>query len=178
MNTVLKSIIVLAIAAMVGIGVGFLGYRSEEFQPPLPLSKATQTAATDLTASTPVAAQDANKTDQVANILAADGDSNRKAQQLLSIAFHLLASEQTEAVQHACNLADDGHYDIVAKCLENPDTPPSIRETLMADLLNRPDEIKEKTLHAIAQTIGHPQASEAKELLTLLGTDTQAPTHL
>jgi hypothetical protein len=98
-------------------------------------------------------------------ILGAEGAPEAKARQLLEMFPRLPEAGQTEVSKHLCNLTADQDYAPMAQLLANPQLPPEVLDTLLADSLNRPNSLKLPALLEVARAPQHPKAAEAKEVL-------------
>ena len=113
-----------------------------------------------------------NWEDRVDHILTSDAGTADKAKAMLEIFPRLPEAGQVEVSKHLSNLVENEDYGPMGKLLVDPQQPPAVLDTLMGDLLNRPNSIKLPTLLEIARTPQHLKAGDAKEVLGfLLGAD-------
>ena len=108
-----------------------------------------------------------NWEDKVDDILGSENAETNKVKQLFELFPRLSEEGQVEVVQHLSNLVDDADYAPLGKILENANSPESVLDVLMADVLNRPNSIKLPLLLEVAQNSDHAKAAEAKEVLEL-----------
>jgi hypothetical protein len=99
------------------------------------------------------------------DILAAQVTTDVKAQQMLEMFPRLPEAGQVEMATHLCNLVTDENYAQLGQLLASPQLPQDVLDTLMADVLNRPNGLKLPTLLEVARTADHPKAEDAKEVL-------------
>lgn len=100
-------------------------------------------------------------------ILVADGDENKKAEQLLEMMPKLDEEAQTEVAGHIVNLLDDQHFTNVTQYLTNAEVPEAVSSVFMNDLYNRENSLKLPLVLAVARNEKHPLHEEAKDLLEL-----------
>lgn len=98
-----------------------------------------------------------------------DEDASAKAKQLLALFPRLPEEGQTTFAQHLANLTDDKDFpSTLAPYLTATNTPGAVLDILLADLLNRPNNIKLPILLDVARSCPDQKAAgEAKEILTL-----------
>jgi hypothetical protein len=106
-----------------------------------------------------------NWEDQVDQILAAEGTVEAKAKQMLELFPRLPEAGQVEVAKHLSNLVSDQDYAPLGQLLADPRLPQEVLETLMADVLNRPNSLKLPALLEVARTAQHPKATDAKGVL-------------
>jgi hypothetical protein len=106
-----------------------------------------------------------NWEDKVDQILAVEGEPDAKAKQMLELFPQLPADGQVEVARHLANLVSDEDYEPLRQLLTDPQLPEEVLDTLMADVLNRPNSLKLPALVEVARTTGHPKAANAKEVL-------------
>jgi hypothetical protein len=106
-----------------------------------------------------------NWEDKLEETLAAQTTTEAKASQMLAMFPRLPEAGQVEFATHLCNLVTDEDYAPLGRLLGNPRLPQDVLDTLMADVLNRPNSLKLPTLLEVARTAEHPKASDAKEVL-------------
>ncbi len=105
-----------------------------------------------------------NRVDKILGSTASDGD---KARQLLALFPTLPEEGKVEAAQHLTNLTPDQDFQSLRPFMTNSALPEAVMDVLLAGLLNRPNSLKLPMLLDMAQTEGHPKATEAKDMLTL-----------
>lgn len=98
-----------------------------------------------------------------------DEDASAKAKRLLEIFPRLPEDGQASFAQHLANLTDDKDFaPTLAPYLTAPNTPGLVLDVLLADLLNRPNNVKLPILLDVARACPDQKAAgEAKEILTL-----------
>ena len=109
-----------------------------------------------------------NWEDRIDQILTADGDTSLKAKQMLEMFPHLPEAGQVEVSKHLSNLVPNDDYAPLARILADPQVPAEALDTLMADVLNRPNSLKLPALLEVVRTPGHPKSTNAKEVLGFL----------
>lgn len=135
---------------------------------PLPVPQASNaTPATSANAAAGATNLTTNWEDKLDNILGSDEADTNKVAQLFQMFPSLPEDGQAEVAEHLSNLVPDDQYAPLGKLLENPKLPASVLDVLMSDVLDRPDSVKLPLLLKVAQTPGHPEADEAKDLLEL-----------
>jgi hypothetical protein len=120
-----------------------------------------------------------NWEDRLDEILSNDEEDTNKVKQLLSMFPRLPAEGQDEVAQHLANLVEDEDYNPLLALVLDPKLPEGVLDSLLADLLNRPNQTKLPAFLDIAFMPDHPKAAEARDLLELyldqdLGTDREA----
>jgi hypothetical protein len=106
-----------------------------------------------------------NWEEKVDQILSTEGNTSDKAKQMLEMFPRLPEAGQVEVAKHLCNLVPNEDYAALAKFVVDPQLPAEALDTLVADVLNRPNSLKLPTLLEIIRTPGHPKAGDAKEIL-------------
>ncbi|MBC8002810.1 MAG: hypothetical protein H7X97_09510 [Opitutaceae bacterium] len=105
---------------------------------------------------------------KIDDIILADEEIDQKSERILALLPTLKDSEQrVEAVQHLVNFVTDTNYATTATLLVNPKTDEAVLQTLMADLLNRGNELKLPIFLQLAKDDQHPLVAEARELLQI-----------
>ena len=105
---------------------------------------------------------------KIDDIILADEEIDQKSEKLLALLPTLKDPEQrVEAVQHLVNFVTDTNYATTATLLINPQTDEAVLQTLMADLLNRGNELKLPIFLQLAKDDNHPLVTEARELLQI-----------
>lgn len=126
-------------------------------------------AATTSTASTNTEAEWEDKID---NIIGSDDADTNKVKQLFALFPTLPPDGQEEVVQHLSNLVDDDDYAPLGELLKNDKLPEGVLDELLADVLNRPNNLKLPLLLDVASDANNAKHDEAKDLLELyLGQD-------
>ncbi len=100
-------------------------------------------------------------------LLRSEAPASEKADRLLAMLPELAPAEQEEAGRHLVNLLGDDHFPNAGAWLTNAQAPGAVQALLMAELMNRPDKVRLPLYLVIAQTPGHPQAAEARYLLSV-----------
>ncbi len=128
---------------------------------------------TNLTAaSTNVTGSDTNWEDKIDDIVGSDDADTNKVKQLFALFPTLPPDGQEEVVQHLSNLVDDEDYQPLGDLLKNDKLPEGVLDELLADVLNRPNNVKLPLLLDVASDSDHAKHDEAKDLLELyLGDD-------
>ena len=108
-----------------------------------------------------------NWEDRLDVILGSEDDDTNKVQQLFAMFPTLPAEGQDEVARHLSNLVEDENYAQLGKLALDPKLPEEVLDTLLADLLNRPNATKLPAFLDIAFTPDHPKAEEAREILEL-----------
>ena len=128
---------------------------------------------TNLTvASTNVTGSDTNWEDKIDDIVGSDDADTNKVKQLFALFPTLPPDGQEEVVQHLSNLVDDEDYAPLGDLLKNDKLPEGVLDELLADVLNRPNNLKLPLLLDVASDADHAKHDEAKDLLELyLGDD-------
>ena len=105
---------------------------------------------------------------KIDDIILADDEIDQKSEKILALLPTLKDPEQmVEAVQHLVNFVTDTKYTTTATLLVNPKTDEAVLQTLMADLLNRGNELKLPLFLQLAKDDNHPLVAEARELLQI-----------
>jgi hypothetical protein len=176
----LAIIVVVAAAIWVGLFLG-RGPSSEPAPPPVDETQPTKTntfftrpgtrsrATNVAVAEVPVANTNlmADWEDRVDQILGDDSEVEEKARKMLELFPHFPEAGQVETAQHISNLLADEDYRKFGSYLTNPKTPVSVQDVILADVLNRPNEIKLPLLLETARNSENAKAAEAKEMLEL-----------
>jgi hypothetical protein len=184
---------VLALAAFVGVFIGWMKSRNGDIQSiAVPAEPDQQVMAIASVATTPVAPPPATNPhparipreepvntpppvavnmeweNQLDDVLLANTDSNTKADRILALIPTAPTNAQVELSQHLVNMVQDDHYDGAAQLLTNPVTPAAVSTVLMNDLLNRNNTLKLPMLLSVARDPDHPLKDQAKDMLELL----------
>jgi hypothetical protein len=106
-----------------------------------------------------------NWEDKLEETLATEATTDAKARQMLDMFPHLPEAGQIEVAKHLSNLVSDQDYGPVGQLLSDPRLPQEVLETLLADVLNRPNSLKLPALLEVARTTHHPKAADAREVL-------------
>lgn len=100
-------------------------------------------------------------------VLEANEPEARKAKRLLEIFPRLPDDGKVEVAEHLTNLVPDEEYASLGSWLTNTALPEDVLDTLLSDLLNRPNTLKLPLLVDVARDPSNPKAGEAKDLLEL-----------
>jgi len=191
MSLTSKTVATLAVVVAVGFAIwlGYSGGRAPAPQPLLSPSPMTETRPTRINdssfftrpgakthatnvavaevsvASTNVVADWEARVDQILSDDSTEVDA--KARQMLELLPHLPEAGQVETAQHISNLLADEDYQKFGSYLTNAATPVSVQDVILADVLNRPNEIKLPLLLQTARSPGNAEAAEAREILEL-----------
>jgi hypothetical protein len=92
---------------------------------------------------------------------------DEKARRMLELFPHFPEAGQVETAQHISNLLPHEDYATFGGYLTNSKTPVSVQDVILADVLNRPNEIKLPLLLETARNSENAKAGEAKEMLEL-----------
>jgi hypothetical protein len=110
--------------------------------------------------------------EKIDEIVGSDDPDTNKIAQLYALFPKLPPDGQEEAAQHLSNLVDDEDYAPLGEMLKNDKLPEGVLDELLADVLNRPNNLKLPLLLAVASDANHAKHDEAKDLLELyLGED-------
>jgi hypothetical protein len=110
--------------------------------------------------------------EKIDDIVGSDDPDTNKIAQLYALFPKLPPDGQEEAAQHLSNLVDDEDYAPLGEMLKNDKLPEGVLDELLADVLNRPNNLKLPLLLAVAADANHAKHDEAKDLLELyLGED-------
>jgi hypothetical protein len=119
-----------------------------------------------------VAGSETNWEDKIDDIVGSDEADTNKVKQLFALFPTLPADGQEEVVQHLSNLVEDDNYGPLGDLLKNAKLPEGVLDELLADVLNRPNNLKLPLLLDVASNSDHAKKDEAKDLLELyLGDD-------
>jgi hypothetical protein len=185
---VMRGLVVLAVAAGLGIFIGWLVSRKGDVAPiivpaatnqalavapameqaPVPQPLPTVPKPGRVKVAKPLEEHSADWGQRLDDILLGDDDENGKADKILALIPGAPAEAQQELAQHLVNMVQDDHYDGTAEMLTNAATPPDVSDVLMNDLLNRNNAMKLPMLLAIARNDNHPLKGQALDLLGLL----------
>jgi len=123
-------------------------------------------------APTNTMASNTNWEDKIDEIVGSDEADTNKVKELYALFPKLPPDGQEEAAQHLSNLVDDDDYAPLGEMLKNDKLPEGVLDELLADVLNRPNNLKLPLLLDLAQDPNHAKRDEAKDLLELyLGED-------
>jgi hypothetical protein len=100
--------------------------------------------------------------------LRSQADHSAIALSLLSQVPAMPGEGQTAAAQHIVNLISDRDYLQVLPYIKNSRMESGFQEIIVAESLNRPDEVKLPVLLAAARTPKHPMAETAVSVLSVL----------
>ncbi|HWD94045.1 MAG TPA: hypothetical protein VG938_17065 [Verrucomicrobiae bacterium] len=113
-----------------------------------------------------------NWEDKIDDIIGSDDADTNKVKQLFALFPKLPPDGQEEVAQHLSNLVDDEDYAPLGDLLKNAKLPEGVLDELLADVLNRPNNLKLPLLLDVASDPDHAKKDEAKDLLELyLGDD-------
>lgn len=105
--------------------------------------------------------------DRVGNILIDDTEVDEKARKMLELLPSFPEAGQVETAGHISNLLRDEDYAKFGAYLTNTASPAGLQDVVLADVLNRPSEIKLPLLLETARNPANAKAGEAKEMLEL-----------
>jgi hypothetical protein len=118
------------------------------------------------------ASSETNWEDKIDDIVGSDDPDTNKVKQLFALFPKLPPDGQEEVAQHLSNLVDDEDYAPLGDMLKNAKLPEGVLDELLADVLNRPNDLKLPLLLDLASNPDHAKKDEAKDLLELyLGED-------
>lgn len=110
--------------------------------------------------------------EKIDDIIGSDDPDTNKVAKLYALFPTLPPDGQEEVAQHLSNLVDDDDYKPLGDMLKNDKLPEGVLDELLADVLNRPNNMKLPLLLAVASDANHAKHDEAKDLLELyLGED-------
>jgi len=110
--------------------------------------------------------------EKIDDIVGSDDPDTNKVAKLYALFPTLPPDGQEEAAQHLSNLVDDEDYAPLGEMLKNDKLPEGVLDELLADVLNRPNNLKLPLLLTVASDENHSKHDEAKDLLELyLGDD-------
>jgi hypothetical protein len=110
--------------------------------------------------------------EKIDDIIGSDDPDTNKVAKLYALFPTLPPDGQEEAAQHLSNLVDDEDYAPLGEMLKNDKLPEGVLDELLADALNRPNNLKLPVLLTVASDENHAKHDEAKDLLELyLGED-------
>lgn len=135
-----------------------------------PRATTAQNPATNVAVAVPTEASTnviTNWEDRVDQILGDSTEVEEKARKMLELLPQFPEAGQIEAAQHIANLLADEDYEKFGRYLVNPKTAVEVQDIILADVLNRPNEIKLPLLLQTARTAGNAKAADAKEILEL-----------
>lgn len=124
-------------------------------------------AATNILSGT-----ETNWEDKIDDIVGSDDADTNKVKQLFALFPKVPEEGQEEVVQHLSNLVEDDDYAPLGDLLKDAKLPEGVLDELLADVLNRPNNLKLPLLLDVASNPDHAKKDEAKDLLELyLGDD-------
>jgi len=110
--------------------------------------------------------------EKIDDIVGGDDADTNKVAKLYALFPTLPPDGQEEVAQHLSNLVDDEDYKPLGEMLKNDKLSEGVLDELLADVLNRPNNLKLPLLLAVASDTNHAKRDEAKDLLELyLGED-------
>lgn len=123
-------------------------------------------------ATNAISATETNWEDRIDDIVGSDEADTNKVKQLFALFPNLPEDGQEEVVQHLSNLVEDDDYAPLGDLLKNAKLPEGVLDELLADVLNRPNNLKLPLLLDVASNPDHAKKDEAKDLMELyLGDD-------
>ncbi|HEX5315607.1 MAG TPA: hypothetical protein VFX22_03065, partial [Candidatus Kapabacteria bacterium] len=127
---------------------------------------------TNILAATNTSGSDTNWEEKIDDIVGSDDPDTNKVQKLYALFPKLPPDGQEEVAQHLSNLVDDEDYAPLGEMLKNDKLSEGVLDELLADVLNRPNNLKLPLLLQVASDADHAKHDEAKDLLELyLGED-------
>jgi hypothetical protein len=127
---------------------------------------------TNILATTNTSGSDTNWEERIDDIVGSDDPDTNKVQKLYALFPKLPPDGQEEVAQHLSNLVDDEDYAPLGEMLKNDKLSEGVLDELLADVLNRPNNLKLPLLLQVASDADHAKHDEAKDLLELyLGED-------
>lgn len=109
---------------------------------------------------------------KIDDIVGSDDPDTNKVAELYALFPTLPPDGQEEVAQHLSNLVDDDDYAPLGEMLKNDKLPEGVLDELLADVLNRPNNLKLPLLLSVASDANNAKHDEAKDLLELyLGDD-------
>jgi hypothetical protein len=143
-----------------------------EVKPTVPVEQTPVIQTSNLALVSTNSNSDTNWEDKIDDIVGSDDADTNKVKQLFALFPKLPPDGQEEVVQHLSNLVDDQDYAPLGDLLKNPKLPEGVLDELLADVLNRPNNLKLPLLLDVASDPDHAKKDEAKDLLELyLGDD-------
>lgn len=110
--------------------------------------------------------------EKIDDIIGSDDPDTNKVTKLYALFPKLPPDGQEEVAQHLSNLVDDEDYAPLGEMLKNNKLPEGVLDELLADVLNRPNNLKLPLLLSVASDANNAKHDEAKDLLELyLGED-------
>ncbi len=110
--------------------------------------------------------------EKIDDIVGSDDPDTNKVAKLYALFPTLPPDGQEEVAQHLSNLVDDEDYAPLGEMLKNDKLPEGVLDELLADVLNRPNNLKLPVLLSVASDENNAKHDEAKDLLELyLGED-------
>jgi hypothetical protein len=136
---------------------------------PMPIVQASNLA---VAVSTNTDLTETNWEEKIDDIVGGDEPDTNKVKHLFALFPKLPEEGQEEAAQHLSNLVDDDDYSQLGDLLKNDKLSEGVLDELLADVLNRPNNLKLPLLLDVASDPNHAKRDEAKDLLELyLGDD-------
>ena len=110
---------------------------------------------------------------QIDALLASDGTDAEIADKLLELYPHMPTEGQADLIlEIAPRIANDSYSNKLSVILTNATAPEEVLETLLTDLIDRPDTIRLPRLLDMARSKDNPKSGDAHDLLeALLGDD-------
>jgi hypothetical protein len=143
-----------------------------EVKPVAPMETIPMIQAGNIALASTNSNSDTNWEDKIDDIVGSDDADTNKVKQLFALFPKLPPDGQEEVAQHLSNLVDDEDYAPLGDLLKNAKLPEGVLDELLADVLNRPNNLKLPLLLDVASNPDHAKKDEAKDLLELyLGDD-------
>jgi hypothetical protein len=179
---------ILALIVLAGALLGWLGSRATsppgQTQPPVvaaktnphPLTATQPPPGNQVPATNPAVPEMAeaesfasltNWEDKLDFIIGSDDEDTNKVKQLFALFPTLPEDGKEEAAIHLSNLISDEDYAPLAELLKDATLPEAVLDTLMADVLNRPNSLKMPLFLELARNPQHPNSEESRDLLEL-----------
>jgi hypothetical protein len=143
-----------------------------EMKPVVPIEPIPVVQTNNFAQAATNANSNTNWEDTIDDIVGSDDADTNKVKQLFALFPKLPPDGQEEVVQHLSNLVEDEDYGPLGDLLKNAKLPEGVLDELLADVLNRPNNLKLPLLLDVASNPDHAKKDEAKDLLELyLGED-------
>lgn len=143
-----------------------------DMKPIVPIETTPVVQTSNIAQAATNSASETNWEDKIDDIVGSDDPDTNKVKQLFALFPKLPPDGQEEVAQHLSNLVDDEDYAPLGELLKNAKLPEGVLDELLADVLNRPNDLKLPLLLDLASNPDHAKKDEAKDLLELyLGED-------
>ncbi|HEY2082222.1 MAG TPA: hypothetical protein VGI88_05515 [Verrucomicrobiae bacterium] len=143
-----------------------------DMKPIVPIEPVPVVQTSNIAQAATNSASETNWEDKIDDIVGSDDADTNKVKQLFALFPKLPPDGQEEVAQHLSNLVDDEDYAPLGELLKNAKLPEGVLDELLADVLNRPNDLKLPLLLDLASNPDHAKKDEAKDLLELyLGED-------